>query len=144
MGARNQYDTVHLRWLMETNKNKRQGNYMSLKMIANGKAREHVEQLKPFRGSNLWGEWYEQGIVATGEIVRRYVVYSYRYTFPLFVYDPLAEQWYENNTQFSNTTTRHRSQCRPHGVETIKLCVADMEIVAREGGVGLIYRGEWV
>lgn len=107
---------------------------MSLKMIANGNARAHVEQLKPFRGSNLWGEWIER------DDVRRYVVYSYRYTFPLFVYDPLAEQWYENHTQFSNTTTRHRSQCRPHGVETIKLCVADMEIVARQGGVGLISR----
>ncbi len=139
MGKRSAYDIVNLQFLLETNKDKRQGNYMSLKMIANGKAREHVEQRKPFRGSNLWGEWAEYG----GE-VRRYVVYSYRYTFPLFVYDQIADQWYENNTQFSNTTTRHRSQCRPHGVETIKLCVADMEIVAREGGVGLIHRGEWV
>ena len=140
MGKRNQYDTAHLRWLMQKSKDERQGNYMSLKMIANGKAREHVEQHKPFRGSNLWGEWYEQGIVATGEIVRRYVVYSYRYTFPLFVYDPLAEQWYENNSQFSNTTTRHRAQVKPSNVTTIKLCVADMEIVARQGGVGLISR----
>ena len=106
---------------------------MSLKMIANGKAREHVEQLKPFRGSNLWGEWSS----SDGE-TRRYVVFSYRYTFPLYVYDELADQWYENHTQFSQTTTRHRSQCRPTGVETIKLSLQDMEIVARHGGVGLI------
>ena len=132
MGARNQYNTAHLRWLMEKGKDKRQGNYMSLKMIANGKAREHVEQHKPFRGSNLWGEWTGRD----GDGVGRYVVYSYRYTFPLYVYDQIADQWYENNSQFSNTTTRHRAQCRPYGVETIKLCVADMEIVAREGCVG--------
>jgi len=133
MGKRSAYDIVNLQFLLETNKDKRQGNYMSLKMIANGKAREHVEQHKPFRGSNLWGEW-------GGSEPQKFVVYSYRYTFPLFVYDQIADQWYENNTQFSNTTTRHRAQCRPQGVETIKLCVADMEIVAREGGVGLISR----
>ena len=134
MGIRNHYTTLHLRWMMEKSKDERQGNYMSLKMIANGNAREHVEQHKPFRGSNLWGEWTGRD----GDGVGRYVVYSYRYTFPLFVYDQIADQWYENDTQFSNTTTRHKKQCKPSNVTTIKLCVADMEIVAREGGVGLI------
>ena len=129
---RNHFDNAHLIWMINQGKMK-QGNYMSLKMIANGKAREHVEQLKPFRGSNLWGEWSS----SDGE-TRRYVVFSYRYTFPLYVYDELADQWYENHTQFSQTTTRHRSQCRPTGVETIKLSLQDMEIVARHGGVGLI------
>jgi len=129
---RNHFNKVHLTWMLNQGKMK-QGNYMSLKMIANGKAREHVEQLKPFRGSNLWGEWSS----SDGE-TRRYVVFSYRYTFPLYVYDELADQWYENHTQFSQTTTRHRSQCRPTGVETIKLSLQDMEIVARHGGVGLI------
>ena len=133
MGShRNHFNKVHLTWMLNQGKMK-QGNYMSLKMIANGKAREHVEQLKPFRGSNLWGEWSS----SDGE-TRRYVVFSYRYTFPLYVYDELADQWYENHTQFSQTTTRHRSQCRPTGVETIKLSLQDMEIVARHGGVGLI------
>lgn len=133
MGShRNHFNKVHLTWMLNQGKMK-QGNYMSLKMIANGKAREHVEQLKPFRGSNLWGEWSS----SDGE-TRRYVVFSYRYTFPLYVYDELADQWYENHTQFSSTTSRHRSQCRPTGVETIKLSVGDMEIVARHGGVGLI------
>lgn len=130
---RNHYDNAHLRWAGKQ-VNMKQGNYMSLKMIANGKAREHVEQLKPFRGSNLWGEW----TVWEPDSLRRFVVYSYRYTFPLYVYDELAEQWYENDTQFSQTTTRHRALCRPSGVTTIKLGVKDMEIVARHGGVGLI------
>ena len=129
---RNHYDNAHLTWMLNK-ENMKQGNYMSLKMIANGKAREHVEQLKPFRGSNLWGEWSS----SDGQ-TRRYVVFSYRYTFPLYVYDELADQWYENHTQFSQTTSRHRTQCRPTGVETIKLSLQDMEIVARQGGVGLI------
>jgi hypothetical protein len=112
---------------------KQQGNYMSLKMIANGKARECVDNLTPFRGSNLWAEWS----VWDPDSLRRFVVYSYRYTFPLYVYDELADQWYENNTQFSQTTSRHRTQARPNK-ETIKLSLQDMEIVARHGGVGLI------
>jgi hypothetical protein len=110
---------------------------MSLKMIANGKARECVDNLTPFRGSNLWAEW----TALDSELgLSRFVVYSYRYTFPLYVYDKIADQWYENRTQFSSTTSRHRSQCRPTGVTPIQLSVGDMEIVARHGGVGLIYK----
>ena len=131
---RNHYDNAHLIWMMKQGM-KRQGNYMSLKMIANGKARECVDKLIPFRGSNLWAEWTA---LDSGFELSRFVVYSYRYTFPLYVYDKIADQWYENHTQFSQTTTRHRSQCRPTGVETIKLSLQDMEIVARHGGVGLI------
>jgi len=131
------HNRIDKHWLMNKDK-KRQGNYMSLKMIANGKARECVDNLTPFRGSNLWAEWTALDDDGLGEVLRRFVVYSYRYTFPLYVYDELAEQWYENNTQFSSTTTRHRTQARPTGVETIKLSLQDMEIVARHGGVGLI------
>ncbi len=108
---------------------------MSLKMIANGKARECVDNLTPFRASNLCAEWSE-GSYTDG--LRRFVVYSYRYTWPLFVYDELADQWYENETRFSKTTSRHRNQCQPTGVEIVKLRVDDMLIVAREGGIGLI------
>jgi len=131
------YDNAYLRWVTM---NTKQGNYMSNKMIANGKARQCVDDLRPFRGSNLWGEWYEQGIDGTNDIVRRYVVYSYRYTFPLYVYDEVADQWYENDTQFSQTTSRHRTQCRPTWGKPIKMCVSDMEVVARKGSVGLIER----
>lgn len=134
MGShRNHFNKLHLTWMLNQGKMK-QGNYMSLKMIANGKARECVDNLTPFRGSNLWGEW--SGLDADG--LGRFVVYSYRYTFPLYVYDQIADQWYENHTQFSSTTTRHRTQCRPTGVTPIQLGVRDMEIVARHGGVGLI------
>ena len=133
MGShRNHFNKLHLTWMLNQGKMK-QGNYMSLKMIANGKARECVDNLTPFRGSNLWAEW--SGLDADG--LGRFVVYSYRYTFPLFVYDQIANQWYENHTQFSSTTTRHRAQARPNK-ETIKLSLQDMEIVARHGGVGLI------
>lgn len=121
--------------LLRAKTNIKQGNYMSLKMIANGKAREMVDARQAFRGSNVWGEW---GVNSYDN--KLYGVYSYRYTWPLFVYDHAADVWYENDSQFSQTTSRHRNQCRPTGVPTVKCSVEDMRIVAVSGGVGLIER----
>lgn len=115
--------------------NMKQGNYMSIKMIANGDAKSMVDERRPFRGSNVWGEWGQNAYDN-----KLYVVYSYRYTWPLFVYDEHADTWYENDSQFSQTTSRHRTQCRPTGVQTVKCGVEDMRIVAMCGGVGLIER----
>lgn len=108
---------------------------MGSKYIANGKAREYVREHKVFKGSNIWAEWYEQGMGA--DIVKRYVVYSYRYTFPLFVYEPLSDTWYENSTRYSRTTSKHKTQLHPC-VRTIPLCLEDMIVVQRTGSVGLI------
>lgn len=115
----------------------RRGDYMSAKYIANGKAREYVRKLEVFKGSNIWSEWYEECLSGTNEIVKRYVVYSYRYTFPLFIYEPLSDAWYENSTWFSRTTSKHKTQLHPC-VPTIPLCLEDMQIVQRFGGVYLI------
>lgn len=113
----------------------RRGDYMSAKYIANGKAREYVRKLEVFKGSNIWSEWYEQGVGA--DIVKRYVVYSYRYNFPLFVYEPLSDTWYENSTKYSRTTSKHKTQLHPC-VPTIPLCLSDMQTVQMYGSVGLI------
>ena len=113
----------------------RRGDYMSAKYIANGKAREYVREHKVFKGSNIWSEWYEQGVGA--DIVKRYVVYSYRYNFPLFIYEPLSDTWYENSTKYSRTTSKHKTQLHPC-VPTIPLCLEDMQVVQREGSVGLV------
>jgi len=115
----------------------RRGDYMGAKYIANGKAREYVKKLEVFKGSNIFSEWYEQGIDGTRDIVKRYVVYSFRYTFPLFIYEPLSDTWYENTTKFSRTTSKHKTQLHPC-VHTKTLCLEDMQIVQREGSVGLI------
>ena len=134
--GKKQYDTSYLRQIIVMQKKKgNQGNYMSLKMIANGKARDMVDERKPFRGSNTWAEWsvnaYDNKL---------YVVYSYRYSWPMFVYDDTADTWYENHTQFSQTTSRHRNLCRPTGGDTVKCGVDDMRVLAVSGGIGLIER----
>ena len=107
------------------------------KHIANRDAREYVREHKVFRGSNIFSEWYEQGIDGTRDIVKRYVVYSYRYNFPLFIYEPLSDTWYENSTKYSRTTSKHKTQLHPC-VPTIPLCLSDMQTVQMYGSVGLI------
>lgn len=115
------------------------------KRIANREARKYVQELRPFKNSNgtLWGEWYEQGIPETGDIVRRYCVYSYRYDWPLFV----AEQgegtwyWYENADRFSVTTSKHKSQAHPH-FPTLPMTVGAMNRIVRHGIAGLAAMGE--
>lgn len=112
---------------------------MSKPKIANHIARQYVQNHKVFRGSNTFAEWYEQGIDGTRDIVKRYVVYSYRFSFPLFVWDELANQWFENTTKYSRTTSKHKSQLHPLG-DTVKLCLEDMLVVRDKGVVGLVER----
>ena len=117
---------------------------MSKPRIANSACRPYVQECRVFKGNNLWGEWYEQGFVnpdGSLGIHCRYVVYSYRYTWPLYVYDRVADTWFENESQYSQTTSRHRNQCRPTGVQTVKLKTEDMLIVADKGVVGLVEKG---
>lgn len=114
--------------------------------IANSACRAYVQERRPFKGNNLWGEWYETGFVnddgSTG-VHRRYVVYSYRYTWPLFIYDPVCDQWYENRDKVSRTTTKHKGQAHPLPVgRVISLSVSDMLEVARYGAVGLIRKAQ--
>ena len=107
---------------------------MSKSYVANRDARRCVQRCIEFKGSNVWGEHTD---VETGEVTLNYVVYSYRYTWPLFVFDNLAQVWYENKDKVSRTTSRHRTQLHPL-CDTIPLGVEDMKVVARLGGVGLI------
>jgi len=107
---------------------------MSKPYVANRDARRCVQECIQFSGSNVWGEWYE---TRSNEIIANYVVYSFRYTWPLFVFDELAQVWYENVDKASTTTSKHRTQLHPL-CDTIPLGVEDMRIVARLGGVGLI------
>lgn len=102
--------------------------------IANRDARGYVERRDAFKGSNLFAERRNDGAI--------YVVYSFGTHHPLFVYDGVAEQWYENMTYASRTTQKHRTQTRPQGVDIIPLHLSDMMYVVRHGAVGLIEAAE--
>ena len=75
--------------------------------LSNATCRDAVSRRLPFKGNNLWGEW--EG----SKPLYCFVVYSYGKHFPLWVYDPLVDQWFGNADQYSRTTSKHRSQSQP-------------------------------
>ena len=90
------------------------------KRIANKDAREYVQKAEPFQGSNLFGEYDDSDEGSNTP----YVVYSYGYHFPMFIY--LNNIWYENSDKYSVSTSKHQSQSHPM-METIKLNTEDMK-----------------
>jgi hypothetical protein len=99
--------------------------------IPNRDARLHVEQRKPFEGSNIWGVWQKSTIVEDES--EFYVVYSYGEHFPMYVWSEGV--WFENEDKYSPTTSKHMGQCRPSRT-TILLSTAWMRKLATLG-----YRG---
>jgi hypothetical protein len=68
---------------------------------ANWNARGLVQECRPFKGNNTFGE----------RVGNAYVVYSYGTHWPLFV--NVDGKWYENAGRYSVTTSKHRSQLHP-------------------------------
>ena len=108
--------------------------------LRNKYVREYVQRMEKFRNRNktMFSEWYEQGNV------RRYIVYSYSYHWPMFI----AEQnddgswtWYENVDICSKTTSRHQSLTHPL-VDTIPMTLGAMHRIVCDGVVGLAVKGE--
>jgi hypothetical protein len=97
-----------------------------MKRIANHQAREYVERLEPFKGSNLFAEYAPSGV---------YAVYSYGYHFPLLAY--VDGQWFRNEDKYSRSTSRHMTQCCPSAPRR-SLSTEWMHRVIRGGIVELI------
>ena len=74
--------------------------------VSNTNCDEYVERRKEFKGSNLFGEWKE--IRSTGE--QMYVVYSYGYHWPLYVYADSIGRWFSNRGKYSSSSSKHSSQ----------------------------------
>jgi hypothetical protein len=104
-----------------------------MKQVANSKCRSLVAARLPFKGSNLWGEWIrlygENGITNA----QQYVVVSYGYHFPLYIY--ANDMWFENEDGYSRTTARHKSQARPTD-KTILLGTRGMIALMSDGSDG--------
>ena len=81
---------------------------------SNKNCRQYVERQQTFEANNLFAEWHDDV----------YIVFSYGYHWPLFVYK--NGQWYETNDKYSVSTSKHQSQARPNA-ETIKLSPAEMK-----------------
>lgn len=63
-----------------------------------------------------------------------YIVYSYGYHFPMYIYDYKAQQWFGNKDKYSSTTSRHQSQARPRYVDITYLDTSMMKLIINAGG----------
>jgi hypothetical protein len=112
--------------------------------ISNRDARQYVEAKKPFKGSNIWGQWVSPDKPKSEDAIEDiYVVYSYGEHFPMYIY--AEDTWFENEDKFSPSTSKHQTQCRPTD-RTILLSTAWMKQLASLGYRGIaeqrILRGE--
>ena len=101
---------------------------------SNNKARDYVNNLEEFVGSNIFSHWHswDEGMT------KIYVVYSYGMHFPMYVYDDNENVWVGNEDKYSRSTTRHQSQCRPSGGVDVWLSTDEMvKLVNERGLVGL-------
>jgi hypothetical protein len=77
---------------------------------SNKLADKYVTNREPFKGSNTWGEWIFNPNQGDG----LYVVFSYGYHFPMYIWDELLGLWFANEDKYSRSTTRQQSQLRPN------------------------------
>jgi len=72
----------------------------------------------------VFGEWQS---VSGGEPV--YVVYSYGYHFPMYVY--AEDQWFQSDAHYSSTTSRHMSYAYPG--KTTVVTMEQLQYMIRRG-----------
>ena len=94
--------------------------------VANQNASKYVNELKEFKGSyNKYGKHnvsiFAENIEAFDLYGKElYVVYSYGYHFPMYIYDRQAGIWIGSKDKHSVSTSRHQSQCRPSDLASIE------------------------
>jgi len=104
--------------------------------VSNNKARDKVNGLYEFQGSNTFAEWLSSG---HHESKKLYVVYSYGHHFPMYVYDDQEDKWVGNKDKYSQSTSRHQSQCKPSGDIHLWLDTEEIrEVINNHGLVGYL------
>jgi len=98
---------------------------MSIPKINNCDAAEYVDGLRLFNGANTFSENH----------IHLYIVYSYGYHFPMYIYDRNATMWFGNKDKYSVTTSKHQSQARPTQPVETWLDTNDMKLLVRQGSM---------
>ena len=81
-----------------------------MKKIANKNGGEYTANCTEFNGNNTFARWENSA----------YVVYSYGYHFPMYVWKNSG--WFENSDKYSVSTSKQQTQLRPHiNLETDRL-----------------------
>ena len=105
------------------------------KRINGRHSRGYVQSKTAFKNSNgqLYAEWKD---TPDGSLAR-YCVYSYGPHWPLFVYVPKVNTWFENKEKYGPTTSKHRSFTHPH-CQTVLLTLEQIKLLDRLGYTRLI------
>jgi hypothetical protein len=139
-----------------------------METINNSEAGNYVTRMEPFKNRNaehdmtLYSRLYEPktgpAALPTSGAPRadtyRYVVYSYGRHFPLYIAEwesgvditdggsSAGIMWYENINKYSVTTSKHKTQARPHhSIKTLPMTTKQMLLIAEFGTVGMIVYG---
>ena len=67
---------------------------------------KHIDNKEQVKGNNIFAEY-------TPSYPNLYVVYSYGYHFPMYVYDEDSNMWFANSDRYPVSTSKHQSQARP-------------------------------
>ena len=103
--------------------------------VSNNKARDYVNILEEFQGSNMFAKWVGKVIDNETTDHMLYVVYSYGSHFPMYVYDKTEDKWIGNKDKYSRSTTRHQSLARPSGEDIMWLDTDEIKNVVWQGGL---------
>lgn len=106
------------------------------KRINGRQSRPYVQRREAFKNSN--GQLYAEWIDGPEGREARYVVYSYGPHWPLFIYVPLVDTWFENKDKYGPTTSKHRTFTHPH-CETVTLTCQQMTVLDRLGYTSLVF-----
>jgi hypothetical protein len=106
-----------------------------VKRINGRQSRPYVKARTEFKNSNgqLYANWIGEPESNTG----RYTVYSYGPHWPLFIYVPKVDTWFENKEKCSTTTSRHRTFTHPH-CDTVALSLEQIKLLDRLGYASLV------
>ena len=83
----------------------------------NSKSYIYTTKRQEFKANNLFAKWTD-GV---------YVVYSYGKHFPMYIYNPIEQIWYENKDKYSQSTSKQQTQARPTGADTVVISTDAMQ-----------------
>ena len=107
--------------------------YRGKKYVANRDISEYIDKLEIVEGSNIFTE--NSGKLPDNPETddNLYIVYSYGWHFPMYIYCRQADLWYGNSDKYSATTSKHQSQARPKQPIAQRLTLQETKDMVRHG-----------
>jgi hypothetical protein len=94
-------------------------------ITTNQKAHLLIKNKEVFKANNIFSIWHGNN----------YIVYSYGFHFPMYVYNSIENKWYENKDKYSVSTSKQQNQCRIYdeNIQYIKLNTQELQNLIAKG-----------